>query len=134
MALLRNRDLSNALFSDNADDEGFLSHWGIRRRRQPKDPNRFPKVPSMEGLGLMRAGAFGVNDYDLRMRKHIARRILERELGVGDGDERRRNSDLVTQVRLAVFHHQDSSITMSSLTLLTGHDTWHEGRTDHSLR
>ncbi|OAA45009.1 WD repeat protein [Metarhizium rileyi] len=113
MALLRNRDLSNALFSDNADDEGFLSHWGIRRRRQPKDPNRFPKVPSMEGLGLMRAGAFGVNDYDLRMRKHIARRILERELGVGDGDERRRNSDLVTQAMIPgtraeqIIHYDD---------------------------
>lgn len=102
MALLRNRDLTNVLFSENAEDEGILSHWGIRRRRQPKDPNRFPKVPSEEGLQLMRAGAFGTNDYELRMRKHIARRMLERELGVGNDEERRRNGDLITQVRFLV--------------------------------
>lgn len=98
MALLRNRDLTNVLFSDNADEEGFLSHWGLRSRRQPKDPNRFPKVPSEEGLKLMRAGAFGANDYDLHTQKHMARRMLERELGDGTREERRRNSDLVTQV------------------------------------
>ncbi|KID72419.1 WD repeat protein, partial [Metarhizium brunneum ARSEF 3297] len=113
MALLRNRDLTNVLFSDNAEDEGILSHWGIRRRRQPKDPNRFPKVPSEEGLQLMRAGAFGTNDYELRMRKHIARRMLERELGVGDDEERRRNGDLITQAMIPgtrteqIIHYDD---------------------------
>lgn len=99
MALLRNRNLANILGDENADDDGgFLSHWGLRRRRQPKDPNRFPKVPSEEGLKLLRAGAFGSNDYELHTQKHIARRMLERELGVGDREERRRNGDLVTQV------------------------------------
>lgn len=32
----------------------------------PKDPNRFPKVPSDEGRKLMGSGAFGVSETDLR--------------------------------------------------------------------
>ncbi|GAB0138665.1 hypothetical protein EsDP_00006891 [Epichloe bromicola] len=112
-ALLRNRHLANVVLDDHADGEGFLSHWGIRRRRQAKDPNRFPKVPSEEGLKLMRTGAFGVNDYDLHAQKHIARRMLERELGIGGREERRQNSDLVTQALIPgtaveqIIHYED---------------------------
>jgi WD repeat-containing protein 23 len=118
MALLRNHDLTNAVFSDNANGEGFLSLWDTRRRRQPKDPNRFPKVPSEEGLKLMRAGAFGANNYDKR--KHIARRMLERELGVGDPEQRRRNSDLVTQVRSAPSMKYDQVTRERVLTHVFG--------------
>lgn len=134
MELFRNRDLTNLLLSDNADEEGFLSHFGIRRRRQPKDPNRFPKVPSEEGLKLMRAGAFGANDYDLHTRKHLARRMLERELGVGDREERRRNSDLVTQVRISPSERNATSTCVQSLTCaITGNDTGNKSRANYPL-
>lgn len=98
MALLRHRDFGNALFSNAADETGFMDMWGARRNRQPKDPNRFPKVPSEEGTQLMQSGAFGANDYDLHAKKRISRRMLERELGLGDGEQRKRNNDIVTQV------------------------------------
>ncbi|CAH0046166.1 unnamed protein product, partial [Clonostachys solani] len=71
------------------------------RRRPPKDPNRFPKVPSEAGTRLMFSGQFGTNDiemnYNRRMKKSIQRRLLERELGLGSYDDRRRNNDLITQ-------------------------------------
>ncbi|PNY23576.1 LEC14B protein [Tolypocladium capitatum] len=97
VALLRHQDFSNALFNNVADEDGFISTWAARRSRQPKDPNRFPKVPSEEGTQLMRSGAFGANDYDLRAKKRISRRMLERELGLGDREQRGRNNDIVTQ-------------------------------------
>ncbi|KAM4065051.1 LEC14B protein [Hirsutella rhossiliensis] len=97
MALLRHRDLSRGLFNSEEDEEGFLSLWGSRRNRQPKDPNRFPKVPSNEGTKLMRSGAFGANDYDMHAKKRICRRMLEREIGLGDREQRKRNNDIVMQ-------------------------------------
>lgn len=96
IALLRHRDLSNSLFINAEDEQGFLGLWRSRRNRPPKDPNRFPKVPSDEGIELMRSGAFGANDYDMHAKKRISRRMLERELGLGDGGQRKRN-DIVTQ-------------------------------------
>lgn len=89
------------LGEDDDDDMDDLP-WGMRRRRRraPKDPNRFPKVPSDEGIKLQRSGVFGANDVDQhnrRVRKHIARRMLERELGLGDASSRRQNNDLLTQ-------------------------------------
>lgn len=97
MAMLRQREFSSALFESTEDEERFMGIWGARRRPRPKDPNRFPKVPSEEGTELMRSGAFGANDADLRARQRINRRMLERELGLGDGTERRRNSDMMKQ-------------------------------------
>ncbi|CAI6014334.1 unnamed protein product [Clonostachys chloroleuca] len=71
------------------------------RSRPPKDPNRFPKVPSEAGTKLMFSGQFGTNNiemnYNRRMNKSIQRRLLERELGLGSYDDRRRNNDLITQ-------------------------------------
>ena len=97
---MRNRDLSNVLFQDDPEgDAEFLAEWPRRRRRTPKDPNRFPKVPSEQGLKLMRSGVFGANDYNRRAKKHLARRMLERELATGSLDDRKRNNDLITQVR-----------------------------------
>ncbi|OAQ94277.1 WD repeat protein [Purpureocillium lilacinum] len=113
MALLRQRDLSNTLFNNADDEEGFMSMWGSRRRRQAKDPNRFPTVPSEEGIKLMRSGAFGANDYDLHAKKRISRRMLERELGLGDREQRKRNSDIVTQTMIPgtraekIIHYDD---------------------------
>ncbi|CAG9945710.1 unnamed protein product [Clonostachys rosea f. rosea IK726] len=71
------------------------------RSRPPRDPNRFPKVPSEAGTRLMFSGQFGTNNiemnYNRRMNKSIQRRLLERELGLGSYDDRRRNNDLITQ-------------------------------------
>lgn len=80
MALFHSRDLGHVLFNEGGDD------WpGPRRRRQPPDPNRFPKVPSDKGTELMNSGAFGSTDRSAtRHRKKLARRILDRELGVGN--------------------------------------------------
>lgn len=53
----------------------------------------------------MRSGVFGANDYHLRRKKkQILRRTFERELGLGDKEQRRRNHDLLMQVR-----HESSS-------------------------
>lgn len=50
----------------------------------------------------MFSGQFGTNNiemnYNRRMNKSIQRRLLERELGLGSYDDRRRNNDLITQV------------------------------------
>ena len=103
LALMRNRNLSSLMFQDDPEsDAEFLGGWPtFRRRRTPKDPSRFPKVPSDAGLELMRSGVFGANDhnYNRRVKKHIARRLLDRELGLGERDDRRRNNDLIAQVR-----------------------------------
>lgn len=86
---------------DEDDPEGFFGRWGRRRRRPAKDPNRFPKVPSEQGTKLMRSGAFGSNEDNMFPEKQytpMARRMLERELGIGNREERRRNGNIITQV------------------------------------
>lgn len=83
MLLLRNRAGLGGLWADDDDDDDFFGRR--RRRRHAPDPNRFPKIPSDEGRALMDSGAFGSTDRRLptATRKHLARRILDRELGVG---------------------------------------------------
>ncbi|VUC36806.1 unnamed protein product [Clonostachys rosea] len=77
--------------------------WRFRRfrRSSSRDPNRFPKVPSDEGTRLMQSGQFGTTDieysWNRRTNKSIQRRLLERELGLGSYDDRRRNNDLIKQ-------------------------------------
>ncbi|KAF4583110.1 WD repeat protein [Ophiocordyceps camponoti-floridani] len=99
MALLRHRDLSHVLFNNDEEEDVTLMRifGGPAYGRTPKDPNRFPKVPSDEGLKLMRSGAFGANDHDLHPKKSLCRRMLERELALGDREQRIRNNDMVTQ-------------------------------------
>ncbi|KAF4448125.1 LEC14B protein [Fusarium austroafricanum] len=97
VALMQSRDLTSVLFQDNpADDVEFLN-WPFRRRRTPKDPNRFPKVPSEQGMKLMRSGVFGANDYNFRAKKRLATRMLERELALGNREDRIRNNALINQ-------------------------------------
>jgi DDB1- and CUL4-associated factor 11 len=81
------------------DGEQVVTREFNRRLRQaePKDPNRFPKVPSDEGTRLMYTGAFGANNHERYPNKHLARRLLERELGLGSWQERKLNNDLLTQ-------------------------------------
>lgn len=96
---MRDPELTNVLFqTDQDDDDTEFLQWPLRRRRAPKDPNRFPKIPSEEGLKLMRSGVFGSNDYEIARTKHLARRMLDRELAGGTCDDRIRNNALVNQV------------------------------------
>lgn len=69
---------------DDEDGNGWPGAHGRRRRQRDTDPNRFPKVPSDKGREMMDSGAFGATDRRLApgARKHIARRILDRELGI----------------------------------------------------
>lgn len=72
-----------------------------RRRRAPPDPNRFPKIPSSEGRVLMDSGEFGLNELQttslMKQRKRLARRILDRELGIEEGARRKTNQQLMAQ-------------------------------------
>ncbi|TQW01048.1 hypothetical protein V2A60_002066 [Cordyceps javanica] len=101
LALLRNGQLARGLMDEDAEEdlEGLFGQWGRRRRRPAKDPNRFPKVPSDEGRKLMQSGTFGSSNEAVRQgaTKRIARRMLERELGIGDRRQRTRNADLIAQ-------------------------------------
>ena len=103
--LLRGRNLGILLSSDGVDDDDDFDNWGhrISRRRRHLDPDRFPKVPSEEGRALMNSGAFGANDVSspLRKKKQLARRILDRELGIGDRSYRGMNQGVIAQVSIS---------------------------------
>ncbi|KAG6008412.1 hypothetical protein E4U43_000154, partial [Claviceps pusilla] len=111
--LLRNSDITEVMFDNNSNAENFLDDWVMRRRIHDKDPNRFPRVPSEEGVKLMQTGTFGISDCDEHDRKRVARRLLERELGIGDFEERQRNRELVTQALIPgtradqIIHYDD---------------------------
>lgn len=77
-----------------------FEEWMAWRR---PDPNRFPKVPSEEGRKLMESGQFGTNPpaAGWRVRKDMARRVLDRELGITNPSESIRNHKLLAQVRIA---------------------------------
>ena len=97
---LRRSNLGHLLFDDvDEDDEEFA--WGMRHRRRHYDPNRFPKVPSEKGIELMNSGTFGASEIQstIRSKKRLARRILDRELGLGDRANRRVNQGMMAQVR-----------------------------------
>ncbi|PHH77125.1 hypothetical protein CDD82_3655 [Ophiocordyceps australis] len=109
MALLRHRDLSQIIFSTANERRQYLSSWS----RPPKDPNRFPPVPSPQGAQLMRSGVFGAPPDHVRSKKRVARRLLERELGIGNLGQRKRNSDILAQSMIPasvveqVIHYED---------------------------
>ena len=76
-----------------------FEEWVESRR---PDPNRFPKVPSEAGRELMDSGQFGVSMPvpERGSRKAFARRVLDRELGISNPAESRRNHKLLLQVRV----------------------------------
>lgn len=63
----------------------------------------------------MASGAFGSNNMasERRLKKHVARRLLDRELGLGSYDTRRQNNNLIDQSLLPItrteqiIHHED---------------------------
>ncbi|KAH8661945.1 WD40-repeat-containing domain protein [Xylariales sp. PMI_506] len=97
IAYLRRSHLGHFLF-DDGDDEDQIG-WNFRRRRRRLDPDRFPKVPSDKGRELMNSGVFGATDIQRKLssKKRIARRILDREMGIGNATSRRINQDMMAQ-------------------------------------
>lgn len=110
---------------DEEDDGDFNPRW--RRRRRPKpDPNRFPKVPSDEGTELMNSGAFGSNEaqavtssdiQNIKRKKKLAMRILDRELAIEGPAKRRLNNRLMAQVCFTSF------LVLNLTDFRSGHDT-----------
>ncbi|KAI1819958.1 WD40-repeat-containing domain protein [Xylaria intraflava] len=97
--LLRSRHLGILLDGDGDDDNDNWGHSHRLRRQRTADPNRFPKVPSDQGRDLMNSGTFGTSDVSspLRKRKQLARRMLDRELGIGGRSYRRMNQGMMAQ-------------------------------------
>ncbi|KAK4227524.1 WD repeat domain-containing protein [Podospora fimiseda] len=76
----------------DSDDDGI----DAPPRAKPED---FPKVPSEEGIKLMGAGLFGYCDIRDPRQKSLARRLLDRELGLG-AETRNRNRGLMLQQQI----------------------------------
>lgn len=81
-------------YDDDEEEEYGILGLGRRlpRRRGPPD---YPKVPSEEGMKLMRSGNFGSEpnymDVRLKRKKSLAERMMWRELGIdGQGLQRSR--------------------------------------------
>ncbi|KAJ2902769.1 WD repeat domain-containing protein [Zalerion maritima] len=115
LALFNGGDLQDILLgTEGIEDDG---DWGFGRRRRhtPPDPNRFPGVPSERGTELMTSGVFGViNNKGSQKRRQIKqsrgsryyqgtpkntlpRRLLERELALGDYAVRHVNEGMMAQ-------------------------------------
>ncbi|KAI1500006.1 WD40 repeat-like protein [Biscogniauxia marginata] len=97
LGYLRRTNLGQILFHDDIDDESL--HFERARRRRTADPNRFPKVPSDKGRELMDSGTFGANEAatPINVKKQLARRILDRELGIGGSTVQRINQGVMAQ-------------------------------------
>ena len=102
LTLIQTQDMGNVLNAghDDEDLQDDFRGWPARRPRRTLDPNRFPKVPSEEGSKLMHSGQFGANVFagETKVQKSLAMRLLRRELGLGDEEERRRIRYLIPQV------------------------------------
>ncbi|KAI1460071.1 WD40 repeat-like protein [Annulohypoxylon moriforme] len=96
---LRRSNLGHLVFGEDDDDEEDDPRFGYRRRRRELDPDRFPKVPSDKGRELMDSGTFGVNDIytPILSKKQLARRVLDRELGIGNRSSRQINQGMMAQ-------------------------------------
>ncbi|KAI1411376.1 WD40 repeat-like protein [Hypoxylon sp. FL1857] len=96
---LRRSNLGHLVFGDGDDEDEDEVHFGYRRRPRGLDPDRFPKVPSEKGRELMDSGTFGANDIysPISTKKRLARRILDRELGLGNRATRRINQGVMAQ-------------------------------------
>ncbi|KAF4124803.1 DDB1- and CUL4-associated factor 11 [Geosmithia morbida] len=116
LALLQIPEVNAALGAggDDIDEATPLGHLRFNRRAR-RQASRPPKVPSDEGTKLMWSGAFGATSANdgRRAKKNAARRVLERELGDGSYDDRKRNNDLLVQNMLPttqaehIIHYDD---------------------------
>ncbi|KAI0848427.1 WD40 repeat-like protein [Daldinia vernicosa] len=96
---LRRSNLGHLVFGEGEDDDDNEISFEYRRRRRELDPDRFPKVPSQEGRSLMDSGTFGASEIQssISSKKQIARRILDRELGIGSRRSRQINQSMMAQ-------------------------------------
>lgn len=95
---LRRSNLGHLVFGEGEEDDDEFA-FGFRRQRRRVGPERFPKVPSDKGRELMNSGTFGANDIrsPIKSQKRIARRILDRELGIGTRAGRQINQGIMAQ-------------------------------------
>lgn len=96
--VLRSHGLGHILVNDGDEIDDIPD----TRRRGTRDPDRFPKIPSEKGRELMdSSGVFGASPLRVSNsaspKKAIARRILDRELGLGSPPVRRLNHNLMQQ-------------------------------------
>ena len=117
LALLSNRAVAGGLDDDDDDDFGFGGWAPPPRRRQRAKSEEFPKIPNEKGAELMKSGRFGANEDSprLKQRKHLARRMLDRELGIYTKSDRQRNQDLMAQemipsTQAEMIIHYDSPV------------------------
>ncbi|KAK4540622.1 hypothetical protein LTR36_009052 [Oleoguttula mirabilis] len=99
---------------DGEDDDmgdAYLGYGARRRRaRRPVVGDRYPKIPSEEGQKLMASGTFGTNDRcdhtacgepfsdnTMRKRRKLARRMLDREMGLSSPGRQHALTSLATQ-------------------------------------
>ncbi|KAK0723958.1 WD40-repeat-containing domain protein [Apiosordaria backusii] len=112
ISLLRGQDLTNMIFNDAGVDHMEVDDMLHQPRPNTQDPDRFPKVPSEEGRKLMESGSFGSFDIHQRRPRGISRRLLDRELGLGEV-EQQRNRGLMLQQMLPstkpemIIHYQN---------------------------
>ncbi|KAL2161317.1 hypothetical protein VTH06DRAFT_8538 [Thermothelomyces fergusii] len=84
-------------YIDSATSDGE----GSGSSRDPRRSNkRFPKVPSEEGRKLMDSGVFGAYDRRMPARKTLARRLLDRELGLNGSTGQKVNQGLMAQAMI----------------------------------
>jgi WD repeat-containing protein 23 len=104
IGLLSRQDLGRILFADADEDDEYdpraryARRRGARRPSEPLDPDRFPKVPDEEGQKLMDSGNFGTSPVGLNGKKRIARRVMEREIGIGSRATQWDSQRLMAQV------------------------------------
>ena len=92
--------LSLGAGNDSLDE---FSGPGTRSRRRAKASGKgYPPVPSEEGKKLMEGGCFGSTEYyrDTRRWKNmrLAKKLMNRELGIGRG-QTTRTASAISQVR-----------------------------------
>lgn len=113
---LRRSNLGHLVFGDGDEEGEHAFQFGYQRRRRTADPDRFPKVPSEKGRELMESGTFGANEIrsPISSQKRLARRILDRELGIGDRMTRRINQGVMAQSMIPssepemIIHYDDN--------------------------
>ncbi|SPQ19587.1 e4e4a8ae-6b6b-444e-8ffa-13c3b82724e4 [Thermothielavioides terrestris] len=109
LALLRGQYI-NPTIVDDGDGRGERFSWNIGSFDGPKP---FPKVPSEEGRKLMQSGVFGTYDRRQLKPKALARRLLDRELGLDGWSGQKVNRGLMAQSMLPstkpemVIHYDD---------------------------
>lgn len=98
---------------DDDDDSDAYLGYATRRSRRNRSTfvgDRYPKIPSEKGRELMDSGTFGTNDHcehtscglpysetDIGKRRKLARRMLDREMGVESRGRARALNGLAAQ-------------------------------------